>query len=83
MEVFYVDSGGSGRVNLTNVCNGYPPMLHKLPKQAAQCSLQGVQLVMCVCGWVGGWRCVCVYMLVEGWKSGWIGIGEADTCICF
>ena len=45
VEVFYVDTGTSGRINLKDVCSTLPPMLYGSPFQALQCSLQDVKVV--------------------------------------
>ena len=56
VEVFFSDTGRSGRVSLSEVCNGNPPMLPVPHRQAVQCTLQGVELVLSLCVCV----CVCV-----------------------
>jgi hypothetical protein len=43
VEVFYIDTGSTGRVSLDSVCGGSAPQLYSLPKQAFQCSLHGIQ----------------------------------------
>ena len=63
-----MDTGCNARVNLSDVCEGSPPMLFSLPRQAARCTLQGIKLVnwhVCIhtystCGFV----CTCNYVYV-------------------
>ena len=48
VEVLYVDTGSSGRVNLSEICREVPPkeMLLRMHRQAVHCFLHGVQPVL-------------------------------------
>ena len=54
VETFYVDTGGAtDYTDVRSICAEKPPMLSSVPKQALQCSLSGIAVVM-KCGGGGG-----------------------------
>ncbi len=48
VEVFFIDSGASGRVRLSNVCSCSTALLFSSPAQALQCTMAGVEPVSVV-----------------------------------
>ena len=44
MELFYLDTGGSGYANVSTISAEVHPILYNTPQQALQCSLAGIEM---------------------------------------
>lgn len=60
VDLFFVDIGSTGYVDINDICCENPPMLLQSPQQALQCTLSGITLVIILpnviqwCSWKSG-----------------------------